>query len=55
MGMLILWSQHPLAISILTECTRIVGMGLTLGLGYGLIALVLSSPLLVVYLYRHIR
>jgi hypothetical protein len=54
MGMLILWSQHPLAISILTEITRIVGMGFALGLGYGLIALALSSPLLVVYLYRHI-
>jgi hypothetical protein len=55
MGLLILWSRHPLAVSILTECTRMVGMGFALGFGYGLIALVLSSPLLVVYLYRRIR
>ncbi|MDP3564511.1 MAG: hypothetical protein Q8R70_08475, partial [Methanoregula sp.] len=55
MGMVVLWSRYPLAVSILTECTRMVGMGFALGLGYGLIALALSSPLLVVYLYRCIR
>jgi hypothetical protein len=54
MGMFILWSQIPLAVSILTEITRIAGMGFALGLGYGLIALALSSPLLVVHLYRNI-
>ena len=53
MGVLILWSQIPWAVSILTEITRITGMGFALGLGFGLIALVLSSPLIIIYLYRH--
>ncbi|MDP2798008.1 MAG: metalloprotease family protein [Methanoregula sp.] len=52
-GVLILWSQIPWAVSILTEITRIIGMGFALGLGFGLIALVLSSPLLILTLYRH--
>jgi len=52
-GILILWGQIPLAVSILTEITRIIGMGFALGLGFGLIALVLSSPLIIIYLYRH--
>ncbi|MEI7856931.1 MAG: hypothetical protein WCH85_05440 [Methanomicrobiales archaeon] len=43
----------PWAISILTEITRIIGMGFALGLGFGLIALVLSSPLLVLSLHRN--
>jgi hypothetical protein len=51
-GLIILWSQVPWAVSILTEITRIMGMGFALGLGFGLIALVLSSPLLILYLYR---
>jgi hypothetical protein len=51
-GVLILWSQIPWAVSILTEITRIIGMGFALGLGFGLIALVLSSPLLILYIYR---
>jgi hypothetical protein len=52
-SILILWSQYPLAISILTEITRFIGMGFALGLGFGLIALVLSSPLIVISLHRH--
>ncbi|MDO9324080.1 MAG: hypothetical protein Q7T80_03885, partial [Methanoregula sp.] len=51
-GVLIIWSQIPWAISILTEITRIIGIGFALGLGFGLIALVLSSPLLILYIYR---
>ena len=51
-GVIILWSQIPAAVSILTEITRIMGMGFALGLGFGLIALVLSSPLLIVCLWR---
>ena len=50
-GILILWSQQPLAVGILTKITHFVGMGFALGLGFGLIALVLSSPLIIVYLY----
>lgn len=52
-GILILWSQVPWAVSILTEITRIIGLGFALGLGFGLIALVISSPLLVLILYRN--
>ncbi|MFA6226622.1 MAG: hypothetical protein WC620_10730 [Methanoregula sp.] len=52
-GMLILWSQVPWAVGILTEITRIIGMGFALGLGFGLIALAFSSPLLIFYLHRH--
>ncbi len=52
-GMLILWSQVPCAVGILTEITRIIGMGFALGLGFGLIALVLSSPLSLVFLFRN--
>ena len=51
-GVLILWSQIPWAVSILTEITRIMGMGFALGIGFGLIALALSSPLLIVYLWH---
>lgn len=53
-GILILWSRIPWAVTILTEITRILGMGFVLGLGFGLIALVLSSPLLLVCTCRHI-
>ncbi|MDO9325349.1 MAG: metalloprotease family protein [Methanoregula sp.] len=52
-GILILWSQVPWAVSILTEITRIIGMGFALGLGFGLIALVLSSPLILLSLHRN--
>jgi len=52
-SLLVLWSQYPLAISILSEITRIIGMGFALGLGFGLVALVLSSPLIVICLHRH--
>jgi hypothetical protein len=51
-GVVILWSQIPWAVSILTEITRIMGMGFAIGLGLGLIALVLSSPLVILYLLR---
>jgi len=51
-GMLILWSGIPWAVSVLSEFMRILGMGFVLGLGFGLIALVLSSPLLLLCLYR---
>ena len=52
-GVLILWSQIPWAVTDLTWITRTIGMGFALGLGFGLIALVLSSPLIILYLYRH--
>jgi len=52
-SILVLWSQYPLAISILSEIMRIIGRGFALGLGFGLVALVLSSPLIVICLHRH--
>lgn len=51
-GVLVIWSQIPWAVSILSEIAGIIGMGFALGLGFGLIALVLSSPLIIVCLYR---
>ncbi|MHB8163830.1 MAG: M50 family metallopeptidase [Methanoregula sp.] len=53
-GVLILWSRIPWATDILTGITHIIGMGFALGLGFGLIALVLSSPLIIFYLHSHI-
>ncbi|PKL70562.1 MAG: hypothetical protein CVV30_04210 [Methanomicrobiales archaeon HGW-Methanomicrobiales-1] len=52
-SILVLWSQNPLSVSILTEIMRIIGMGFALGLGFGLIALMLSSPLIIICLHRH--
>jgi len=52
-GLLVIWSQIPWAVSILSEIAGIIGMGFALGLGFGLIALVLSSPLIIICLYRN--
>jgi hypothetical protein len=51
-GVLILWSQVPFAIDILVWMMRMLGIGFTLGLGFGLVALVVSSPLILVYIHR---
>jgi hypothetical protein len=53
-GVLIIWSQIPWATDILSGITHVIGMGFALGLGFGLIALVLSSPLIIFYLHCHI-
>jgi hypothetical protein len=53
-GLLILWSQYPLAVNAFTEIMRIMAMGFGLGLGFGLIALVLSSPLILIFFFRRI-
>ena len=53
-GLLILWSQYPLAVNALTEIMRIMAMGFGLGLGFGLIALILSSPLILIFFFRRI-
>jgi hypothetical protein len=52
-GILILWSSLSLAVAILEGITRFIGIGFVFGLMYGIIALVISSPLLVWYVYRH--
>jgi hypothetical protein len=50
-GTLIFWSGVPLAIMVLWEITRFIGMGFVLGLGCDLIALVISVPLIIVFLH----
>lgn len=52
-GILILWSSLPLAVSLLEGITRLIGIGFTLGLLFGIIALVISSPLMVWYVHKH--
>jgi hypothetical protein len=52
-GILILWSSLPLAVALLEGITRFIGIGFVFGLMSGIIALVISSPLLVWYVYRH--
>jgi hypothetical protein len=53
LGLVVFLSAIPLAVSILLEITTIAGMGFTLGLVFGLIALVLSLPLFVWYAFLH--
>jgi hypothetical protein len=52
-GILILWSSLPLAVTLLEGITRLVGIGFAFGLMSGIIALVISSPLMVWYVYKH--
>jgi hypothetical protein len=51
-GMLVLWSNFPLAISLLDELVRLVGYGFALGLAFGLVGLTASLPLLIWYVLR---
>ena len=51
-GILILWSGIPLVVSILEEITRLIGIGFMLGLTFGIIALTVSVPVVIVYIHR---
>ena len=51
-GILILWSSLPLAVSLLEGITRLVGIGFAFGLMSVLIALVISSPLMIWYVLK---
>ena len=51
-GILILWSSLPLAVTLLEGITRLVGIGFAFGLMAEIIALVISSPLMVWYVYK---
>lgn len=51
-GVLILWSSLPVAVSILMKIVSLIEMGFILGLVFGIIALVISSPLAVLYLHK---
>jgi hypothetical protein len=52
-GVLVVWSGIPSAVSVLAGLVRLLGYGFILGLVYGILALVVSLPLLVGYVYRH--
>ncbi len=49
-GFLVIWSGLPVAVSVLTEIVLLLGYGLTLGLVYGLVALAVSLPLLILFM-----
>ena len=53
-GIVILWSGIPFAVSILEGITLLVGTGFALGLAFGIIALVISIPLMIWYVHRHV-
>jgi hypothetical protein len=52
-GIFIIWSNFSPAISLLDTVTNVVGLSFGIALGFGLIALVLSLPLLVIGAWRH--
>jgi hypothetical protein len=52
-GVLIIWSGIPSAVYILSELMRLLGFGFTLGLLYGFLALAVSLPLPVWYVFKH--
>jgi len=51
-GMLILWSGIPLAVRFLTEITHLVSIGFFLGLTFGIIALLISFPLVILFIHK---
>jgi hypothetical protein len=51
-GILILWSNIPLAFTLLEGIIRLVGIGFVFGLMSVIIALVISSPFMVWYVYK---
>jgi hypothetical protein len=51
-GILILWSSIAPLVSILAEITRLVSIGFVLGLSFGIIALIISIPLMIVYIHK---
>ena len=51
-GILILWSSLPMAVTLLEEITRLVGIGFAFGLMSVIIALVISTPLMVWYVHK---
>jgi hypothetical protein len=51
-GFLILVSSLPSLVTILESVTRLIGIGFTFGLMFEIIALVISFPLMILYLYK---
>lgn len=52
-GVLIFWSSFGPAVNILTMITNVIGISFGLALGFEIIALVISLPLVVVFAHRH--
>ncbi|HJX55689.1 MAG TPA: hypothetical protein VJ350_02520 [Methanoregula sp.] len=52
-GILILWSAIPLAVNFLAEITHLVSIGFFLGLTFGIIALFISLPLVILYIHKN--
>jgi hypothetical protein len=52
-GIMILWSGIAVAENLLAEMIHLLGIGFTLGLVYGCIALAISLPLIFWYAYTH--
>ncbi len=53
-GILILWSNIPFAADALLTVTRVLGMGIALGFIFGLIALIVSIPLIILYIKKRV-
>jgi len=51
-GALVFWSNFSPAVSLLETITDVIGISFGLALGFGVIALVISLPLLIIYAYR---
>jgi hypothetical protein len=52
LGILILWSSNPLAGKLFDGFVSLLGIGFSLGLLFGIIALVISSPLVILYVHK---
>ncbi|MEI6840585.1 MAG: hypothetical protein WCK53_04930, partial [Methanomicrobiales archaeon] len=53
-GILILWSNIPFAADALLTVTQVLGMGIALGFIFGLIALIVSIPLIILYIKKRV-
>jgi hypothetical protein len=53
-GMMILWTDIPLAVNVLEGITRLLGVGFALGLAFDIIALIISFPLMIWYVHNHL-
>ena len=53
LGMFIIWSNFAPAVNFLDTLINFVGISFALGLGFGVIALVVSLPLVILYISRH--
>jgi hypothetical protein len=51
-GILILWSGIPFAVKFLVEITSLVSIGFFLGLTFGIIALLISIPLVIPFVHK---